>query len=103
MSWIHVDDDVAQVLTILNNASMQGAYNLTAPHPVCNAEFTATLASVVHRPVWLFFPDAWLRFVMGERAALLLDGQRVFPRKLQVSGVTFKFDSLDKALNNLLN
>lgn len=42
MSWIHVDDYVAIVLLLLENSQATGAYNMTAPEPVTNAEFTKT-------------------------------------------------------------
>jgi len=103
MSWIHLDDYVAQVLRLLHTDSMRGAYNMTAPHPVSNAEFTRTLAEVLHRPAWACIPERLLRMTMGERASLLLDGQCVLPHRLLASGAVFNFDSLAKALKNLLN
>ena len=86
MSWIHIADYVASVLRLLNDDQMRGPFNMTAPQPVTNAEFTRTLAKSLHRPAFLFAPEPVLRLVMGERAALLVEGQRVFPANLVAAG-----------------
>ena len=37
--WIHLDDEVDAICFLLENQTAQGAYNLSAPNPVSNAEF----------------------------------------------------------------
>lgn len=102
MSWIHISDYVAFVLHLLHDGQAHGPFNMTAPQPVTNAEFTRTLAHSLHRPAFLCAPEAVLRLAMGERAALLLEGQRVFPANLVASGGQFKFPDLAGALEELL-
>jgi uncharacterized protein (TIGR01777 family) len=101
MSWIHIDDYVAIVVRLLHQAKVSAAYNLTAPQPVSNAEFTATLAGTLHRPAWLVAPAALLNLLLGERAGLLLHGQRVLPDKISIAGYQFRYASLGAALHNL--
>ncbi|MDO8650985.1 MAG: TIGR01777 family oxidoreductase [Undibacterium sp.] len=102
MSWIHIDDYVAVVLMLLLREDASGVYNMTAPQPVNNAEFTQRLAAALHRPA-LFVAPAWaLRLAMGEMALLLLGGQRVYPRSLLALGYTFRYPTLALALNSLL-
>ncbi len=103
MSWIHIADYVASVLSLLNNDQMRGPFNMTAPQPVTNAEFTRTLAKSLHRPAFLFAPEPVLKLAMGERAALLLEGQRVLPAKLVAAGGQFKYPNLADALDDLLH
>jgi uncharacterized protein (TIGR01777 family) len=103
MSWIHIADYVASVLSLLNNDQMRGPFNMTAPQPVTNAEFTRTLAKSLHRPAFLFAPEPVLKLAMGERAALLLEGQRVLPAKLVAAGEQFKYPNLADALDDLLH
>ncbi|HSM98421.1 MAG TPA: TIGR01777 family oxidoreductase, partial [Gallionella sp.] len=81
MSWIHIDDYVAMLHGLLRNARACGPYNMTAPQPVTNAEFTAALAAALHRPAPFIMPAILLKPAMGERACLLLEGQRVLPEK----------------------
>lgn len=103
MSWIHIEDLIAIMLSLLRNDQMSGPYNVTAPHPVTNAEFTRTLAAVLHRPAPFAAPAALLKLSMGESASLLLEGQRVLPQKLEIARYRFRFPELLGALENLLN
>lgn len=103
MSWVHIDDYVSMVQRLLNDEQMRGPFNMTAPQPVTNAEFTRTLAHTLHRPAIFAAPGVVLRVAMGERAALLLDGQRVLPTRLAAAGYQFKFPDLSGALDDLLN
>lgn len=102
MSWIHIDDHVQAVLRLLRDDTLRGPFNLTAPGPVTNAEFTRVLAGVLHRPAFLVAPGFMLRPVLGERAALLLEGQRVLPQRLRNAGMTFIHPGLASALGDLL-
>ena len=99
-SWVHVDDLVGVYLTALDGAS--GPLNASAPNPVTNATFTAELASALHRPALLPVPTFVLRAMLGEGAEMLLEGQRVLPRRTQELGYAFKYPQLKDALANLL-
>lgn len=102
MSWVHIEDYVAAVLRLLRDEQMRGPFNMTAPQPVTNAGFTRTLGGVLHRPAFFIAPALVLKLAMGERSALLLEGQRVLPDKLKAAGLAFKFRELDGALRDLL-
>lgn len=103
MSWIHMDDYVAIVLMLLTSEQASGAFNMTAPQPVSNREFTATLAASLHRPAWFVAPAALLGLALGERKVLLLGGQNVLPRRVQSLGFSFRYPRLDSALRALLD
>lgn len=103
MSWVHIDDYVAMVLKLLHDPQADGPYNMTAPHPVTNAEFTSTLASMLGRPAPFAAPAALLRLGMGERATLLLEGQRVLPKRMQAAQFHFAHPDLSNALRDLLS
>jgi uncharacterized protein (TIGR01777 family) len=102
MSWVHINDYVAMVLQMLNDASLNGVFNMTAPAPVTNAEFTQTLAQTLHRPALFIAPSFALKLALGERACLLLEGQRVLPKRLESSGFQFSHPQLEGALQELL-
>ncbi len=101
MTWVHIDDYVAMVLKLLHDAQASGPYNMTAPQPVTNAEFTATLAKTLHRPALFVAPASLLKLAMGERACLMLEGQKVLPGKMSAAGYRFQFTNLADALRNL--
>ena len=102
MSWVHIDDYVAMLLRLLHDAQASGPYNMTAPQPATNAEFTAALAKTLHRPALFAAPAPLLKLAMGERACLMLEGQKVLPGKMSAAGYRFQFTCLDDALGNLL-
>lgn len=102
MSWVHIEDYVAMVLRLLRDEQTSGPYNMAAPNPVTNAEFTAALAAALHRPAFFVAPAPLLRLAMGERASLLLEGQRMLPRKMETAHYRFAFPTLAEALRDLI-
>lgn len=100
--WIHLADEVGAIRFLLEKDGASGTYNLTAPMPVTNGEFTRTLGKVLGRPSGLRAPAFALRIALGEMADMLLEGQRVVPNRLQEEGYTFRFGELERALRDLL-
>lgn len=102
MSWVHLDDWMACALRLLSDSEAQGAFNLTAPAPVANGEFTQRLAQSLRRSAHLAMPAVALRLGLGEAAGLLLGGQRVLPQRLESAGYRFQFPQLEGALRSLM-
>ncbi len=103
MSWIHMHDFLGLIAHIINQPSIQGAINATAPTPVNNAEFSRVLGKVLKRPSKLSIPEANMKILLGEMAEeLLLKGQHVIPEKALASGYQFQYASLEAALKQLL-
>ena len=98
MSWIHRHDYVEAVLFLLDQPECRGAFNLTAPAPVDNREFTQTLAQSLHRKALLVTPELLLKPILGERSLLLFGGQNVLPKRLMAKGFRFRFTGLAIAL-----
>ena len=103
MSWISVDDAAGALYHALVNPHLSGAVNGVAPEPVRNAEFTATLAGVLHRPAFLPVPAAVMRGVFGQMAdETLLASAKVVPGKLAATGYVFRWPHLAGALRHVL-
>lgn len=102
VSWIHLEDTVRGIQWMLENPACSGVYNLTSPQPVTNAEFGRILGRVLRRPSWLPVPALVLKVVLGEMSALVLEGQRVIPSRLEEAGFQFRFARLESALRDLL-
>ncbi|MGA0370021.1 MAG: TIGR01777 family oxidoreductase, partial [Kiritimatiellia bacterium] len=101
MSWIHLEDAARAFVTALQSPALQGAFNLCAPNPVRNAEFTRSLASALHRPAFLPAPAPLLRLALGEMAeALLLGSTRCVPAGLVNQGFEFEYPELQGALES---
>jgi uncharacterized protein len=104
MSWIALEDVVAIIRAAIAEKSWSGPFNLVAPDPIQNVEFTRVLASVLGRPAFFAAPAFALRIALGEMAdALLLASQRVQPAKLQAAGYRFSHENLEEVLFNTLN
>lgn len=102
VSWIHLDDLCAMFVKAVEDESMLGPYNATAG-AVTNRELTKAIAKTLHKPLWLpAVPGFALKLLLGEMADLVLSGSNVTSRKIRETGFTFKFDTLEKALSNLL-
>ncbi len=98
MSWIHLEDEIALILFLLEHADAHGAINATAPNPVTMQEFCKTLGDAVNRPSWAPVPAFALRLLLGEMAEMLLTGQRVLPEQAQKLGYSFRYPTLHEAL-----
>jgi hypothetical protein len=104
MSWITLDDHVRAMEHALFAEGMRGAVNLTAPTPVRNADFAATLGRVLGRPAVLSVPAFALELLYGEMAReTLLAGQHVMPAALTSAGFRFEAPTLEGALGRILN
>ncbi len=101
MSWIHVGDLVRAIEFLMKN-DHSGPFNLTAPSPVRNSEFARTLCEVLRRPCLFPVPAFLLKMLFGEMADyLLLEGQKVIPRRLLEVGFQFSYPDLRGALESL--
>lgn len=100
--WIHINDEVGAIRFLIENEACSGPFNLTAPFPLTNAEFSHLLGQQIRRPSLLPIPGFALRILFGEMATVLLDGQRAIPERLLQLGFTFQFPVAGPALGNLL-
>lgn len=103
MSWISIDDVAAAMIYCVDNETLSGAVNLTAPNPVPNSEFTRALGKVLGRPTIFPMPDFAARLALGEMAdELLLSSAKVLPKKLQAAGFNFAYPEIEGALRHVL-
>lgn len=102
MSWIHLADVADAFLRAVKDPAMQGAYNLVAPSPVRNAEFTRVLGAALRRPTLLPVPRFALNIAMGEMSGALLQSARVHPDRLMEADWSPRFPELEPALQDLL-
>ncbi len=98
MSWIHRTDLCRLVASALEDTGFQGVYNAVAPEPVSMAAFAGVLGKVLHRPSLLPVPAPVLQLLLGDGAQVVLEGQRVAPRRLQEQGFSFRYPQLSAAL-----
>ena len=102
MPWIHISDMINIIIESLSNKDIYGPVNCVAPAAVTNKHFTKILGKTLKRPTIFPVPSFVLKIIFGEGACVLLDSQKVRPRKLVRHGFSWKFGSLYTALEDLL-
>jgi uncharacterized protein (TIGR01777 family) len=103
MSWMSLPDVVSAIFHIIQEAQLSGPVNMVSPILVTNAEFTRTLANVLHRPAIFTVPAFALRIVVGEMAdEAVLASTRVLPARLAETGFHFQHARLALALESQL-
>ncbi len=102
MSWIHLDDWIGMVRLAIADDAIRGPVNLVAPSPVTNREFSHALGRALHRPSVMPLPEFAVRLMFGEMAdGALLASQQVTPAVAAAHGYTFKYSSVQQALENI--
>lgn len=104
MSWVALDDLTDLYTRALLDKTISGPVNATAPEPVTNAEMSATLAELLHRPNALAIPTLGPKLLLGEEGAneLALADQRAVPAVASARGWTFRYPTIDAALRHEL-
>lgn len=103
LPWIHIDDEVALVLWALDNESVSGVLNASAPNPVTNREFSKALGRALHRPAVFPVPKLAVAAMRGsELADSVAGGARVIPRRALDLGFEFRHPEIEEALKSAL-
>lgn len=101
--WIHITDLKQIILQAIQSPEMEGPYNCCAPDPVTNSEFSAQIAAVLNKRIWLPKVPSWvLRLMLGSRVVLLTEGSRVSAEKILKTKYKFTYPKLEEALQSLL-
>ncbi|EAD7829628.1 DUF1731 domain-containing protein, partial [Listeria monocytogenes] len=61
------------------------------------------LGKKMHKPYKTPVPKKIIKFILGERAMTILDSQRAYPEKLMSNHFEFRFETLQEALDDLLD
>ncbi|MBL6966811.1 MAG: TIGR01777 family protein [Desulfobacteraceae bacterium] len=102
-SWIHEMDLVGIYLFLIAKKDLSGPINCTAPEPVRNNDLTQALGKALGKRTFMpSVPGFVIKLIKGEFGSVLLEGQRVLPKKLLDAGFHFRFSRIDEALNDLL-
>lgn len=101
LPWIHIED-LCNIYTFAIENVITGAFNAVAEEQVSNRQFTIILAKILKK--WIFkpkIPRGWIKLILGERATLLLQGNKISNQKIRESGFQFRYSTLLGALNHL--
>jgi len=100
--FIHIEDLARAYEYIINNNTIDGTFNLTAPNLIDNAIFTKTLSKILRRPAFLTIPSFILKLLFGEGSIVLTNGQNAYPKRLIENDFKFKFETIEETLRDLI-
>jgi hypothetical protein len=93
------------VLYVQQRPQLEGVFNASSPHPVTNRQLMESLRRQMGVRIGLPSPRWMLelgaRFIRTE-TELVLKSRWVIPERLEREGFTFKYDTLDLALAEIL-
>ena len=101
-SWIHMHDLAEAFIFLLAKKDISGPVNICSPQPVRNRELGDAIGRVLHRPSFMPAPGFMIKLILGEFGSVLLEGQRVIPRRLLDAGFKFRYPDIDEALKSIV-
>ncbi|CAK9827857.1 Epimerase family protein SDR39U1 [Anthophora retusa] len=96
-------DLVNLFLFSIENKNAQGILNGVAPQIVTNKEFTKAFASAMKRPAFIPVPRVFLNILFNEeRAKIMLEGQKVIPKRVKELGFQYQYPDINSACIQLV-
>ncbi|MCA4809406.1 TIGR01777 family protein [Empedobacter stercoris] len=103
MPWIHIEDLLQIYAQAVENENIKGSFNASAPEHSDHSTFNRTLAKKLNKPFFLpNIPGFVMRLTLGEMSDLVLKGSRIDANKIEETGFTFQFPTLEKAFKDLV-
>lgn len=105
-SWIHIEDVFNIIKFINENKQLTGVFNVSSPNPITNQSLMKTFRSATNTRIALPLPRWLLKTgaaLINTETELILKSRWVIPQKLLEAGYTFKYPTLDLAVENILH
>lgn len=101
--WIHIDDLCKLLVYSVEQTQINGVYNAVAPQHFTHKELTYLVAKKLNKKIWLpKIPALIMQLILGEMANIVLKGNRISSEKIVLTGFSFSFEKIEKALDDLL-
>ncbi len=97
-SFVSLRDDIRVLRRMLDDETLSGPYNVTAPEPATNAQVTKAMGQLMHRPTFAKVPSFVLKTVLGEMSTEVLGSIRAVPARLIEAGFSFTDPTIEDAL-----
>ena len=102
-SWIHIDDLCSMIRYAIREQTLAGIFNATAPQTMPQKQFMLTLKKEMKKVALNIVVPAWvLKIILGQQAAIVLEGANVSSAKIQQHGFVFQYPQLSHGLTQLL-
>ena len=102
-SWVHIDDVCNIFMHAIDNETISGTYNATTSTPLTNKDLTKRMVKALgKRALVVPAPKATLRLGMGEMADVVLNSNKVLPKRLEAAGFQFQFPTFEEAVKDVV-
>ena len=102
-SWIHINDIVQLYTSLVEEKIPEGIYNDSAPYVINMDVLSKKLAAKMGKFLMpINIPGFLLKLVLGSRAKVLLEGGALSTKKIENTGFTFTYPTLETALEDLV-
>lgn len=104
-SWIHIFDLIKIIDLCIENKTISGAVNCSAPEIVTNKKFMKVMRKQMKFPFGIPIPELLLKMgakIIGTEPELILKSRWVQSKKLRDLKFKFKFDTIEKAIENII-
>jgi len=104
-SWIHIEDLYRIIQFIKEHKELNGVFNCSSPFPITNRELMQQLRREMNMGIGLPTPKWMLEigsFLIKTESELVLKSRWVIPERLIEAGFHFKYNSIEKALQQII-
>jgi uncharacterized protein (TIGR01777 family) len=101
-SWVHMEDLTEAFVFLMGRPEISGPVNLCSPNPIRNRDFAKAMGRALKRPSFVRAPGFMIKLVLGEFGSVILEGQRVVPRRLLENGFVFRYPEIEKAIGSIV-
>ncbi|MCX8023525.1 MAG: TIGR01777 family oxidoreductase [Syntrophorhabdaceae bacterium] len=101
-SWVHIKDLSEAFIFLLKHPEITGPVNVCSPNPVRNRDLAKAIGRALNRPSFVPAPGFLVKLILGEFGSVILEGQKVIPKRLLEKGFTFKYPDINSALESIL-
>ncbi len=105
-SFVHIHDVFEAIQFIKDRGNLSGVFNVSAPNPSNNRTWMAAIREKLHMPFGLPMPK-WIleiaAFLTRTETELLLKSRWVVPHRLSKQGFSFRYPTIETAIDHLLN
>lgn len=101
--WIHIEDVCMIISTLIEDTNYSGVINVVSQEEAQAQTLTKEISAYI-KGIWGVLPvPGWvLKMVLGEKATLVLNSQRVFPDKLVSNGFVYQYPDVSSAVRDLV-
>jgi uncharacterized protein len=100
--WIHLEDAVRLIVTLVEDPSWSGPVNVVAPEQVRHAQLATALGESLGVPCETSVPAEAVTAQVGGVSELLLASQRMVPARVLASGFVYRYPEITGAVKALV-